>query len=198
MEQKLFHTIYTSSRHRELGLCEDSDFASINLFSQTKEEADFYLETGEKRIYRYKNYLYCNILVLPFSRKEDKKWLKKQGRFSTKMAIAFMLEIRKQVRQKYSTVYDREFLLIGRTLYQRYCKVKDLCVTVCGNMLFGNWLSVAIEPVHGGKNSTRLTKKSYKRITEKQIKFYHRNTKTRHEDAGLHIEKIKKFGSSLV
>ena len=197
--QELFHTILTSSRHRTSGFCEDSDFASIKLFYQDKEEAEFYLETNKKKkIYRYNNYLYRNILTLPFSREEDSKWLKKQGRFSSKVAISLMLKIREQETKSFSVVSDKEFLLIGRTLYQRYCKVKDLCVTTCGNMLFGNWLSVNIEPVHSGKGSTRLTKKSYNRIVKRQTNFYNKNTRENHGDAGLHIEKIKRWGTCFI
>jgi len=194
MAKEIFNTVFTSRRHRELGYCETSDFATIKLIYQDKEEANFYIKTNEKVIYKYKNYLYCNVLLLPFSRTEDKKWQEKQGKFRHKTAIQLMLDIRKGNRERFSCISNEEFLLIGRTLYQKYCKVNDLCVTICGNMLFGNWLSINIEPKHSNKTSTRLTVKSYNRIIKKQTEFYNKYTKKEHKDAGLHIEKIKKWG----
>ena len=195
--KEIFHTSFTTQRHRTRGDCESSDFATLRLLLQDKENAIFYVETIEKKIYRYKNYLYCNKLNLHFSREEEGKWLKKQGKFSIKTATELMLKIREGSRNTYSCAISNEFLLIGRTLYQRYCKVKNLCVNVCGNMLFGNWLSISVEPIHSGKKSTRLTKKNYNKIIVDSTKYYNEKTKKNHNDAGLHIEKIRKFGKDI-
>ena len=193
----VFHTPVTSGRHREIGYCEDTDFSTIKLFCQDKQDVSLYIETPDKRLYEHKGNLYTNVLTLPFSREEDAVFIKRQGRYSVKTAISLMLKIREKMEDSFSHVFDEEFILIGRTIYQRYCKVKDLCITVCGNMMFGNWWNVSIERVHDGKKSIRFSRKNYDRIVKQETKYYYDNTREKHNDAGLHVEKVKKWGNKF-
>ena len=124
---------------------------------------------------KYKGYYYQNILSLPFSREDDTVWMKRNGKFSRKTAIKLMLKIRESSCKSYSCVSSSYFILIGRTLYQRWCKVKDLCITTSGNMSFGQWYSVDIEPRHCNKGNTLLTRKNYFTVLEKSRKYFDEN-----------------------
>lgn len=204
---QIFKTPVVSQRHVELGFCENSDFATIELSVAEPVEVEFIFShlsedippiPATKKVIKYNRYYYQNILRLPFSRDDDKFWMKKNGKFSTKTAINLMLKIRESHCNQYSCVYDSYFILIGRTLYQRWCKIKDLCITTTGNMLFGQWFSIDIESRHCNKINILLTKKNYFKALNKAKKYFNKNkVKGREKEQFFSYPKSLKWGSDI-
>ena len=152
-----------------------------------------------KKVIKYNGYYYHNILRLPFTREEDNLWMKRNGRYTKKTATELMLKIRESHCNSFSGVYDDFFILIGRTLYQRWCKVKDLSVTTCGNMIFGQWFSVDIESTHHGKANTLFNKKNYYKILDKAKKYFNKSkTKGREKEQYFSFPKSLKWGKTFV
>lgn len=178
--KKIFNTPITSRRHRELGFCEENDFANLDLVSIPEEEkaliVKFKIDSTETEYIEFNNEVYIKINsdnnVFPFSREEDAEWIKKQGKFTEKECIKLMLKLREPMEKSYSCIDSKKYILIGRTLYYKYCKIEELNITVCGNLTFSCWLSIDIERTHDGKSNIPLTKTNLlKTIKEKKIAF---------------------------
>jgi hypothetical protein len=127
--EKLFHTVITSRRHRELGYCEDSDFGKIELIKLKPEEKKLivsFKDYNDKKEYiEHDGFAFiktdssCNFWGC--SREKSQEILSKQGKFSEKSAINLMLSLRKRTEYDFSYVRSNTFLLIGKTLYEKYC-----------------------------------------------------------------------------
>jgi hypothetical protein len=172
---RLFHSVTTSQRHRKDGFCEDSDFGHIELLELDPEEKELivsfkdYQTNGE--YIEYEGYAYTRMQprMLSMDVDDTKGWGKKQGKFSPKTALQFVLEERKLLDRRYSFAGSARYILIGRTLYSRYCKVKDLSITTAGNLTFSHWLSIDFES-HGGKEEHKLSKSNFAKIKSESRK----------------------------
>lgn len=171
----LFKTIVTSQRHREQGTFEDSDFGSIRLIELDPSEKELIVSFDEykdkKEYIKVGNYVYSKMGGNPYlcgmSREDEDFWIAKQGKFSSNLAIRLMLTLRPKLENRFSGVDSVRYVLIGRTLYSRYCKIEDLNITVCGNMLFAHWISINIE-AHGGKENIKLSKENFIKTVKEQ------------------------------
>jgi len=173
--EKLFNTVMTTQRHREIGYCEDSDFATIELLKLNPEEKELIVSFNDykskKEYIKYKGYAYSkadsNSYLGGMSREDQKSWVDKQGKISEKYAIKLMLQIRERTIENFSCISSSSFILIGRTLYVRYSKISDLKITIGGNMIFAHWISINIEN-HSGKSDYKLSKKNFDKIVKKE------------------------------
>lgn len=183
MKQKdtniIFHSVITSERHRQIGYCESSDFGSINLISISplkKELVVSFMDYDKPQEYvSYNNMIYKKIVkgegINHLSREEEEKYIKLQGKFTEKTALKLVLELRKRMENTFSWVDTKSFLLIGKTLYSKYCKPKDLTITVCGNLAFSCWLSINFE-AHGNKVTHKLNKSNFEKVFLNQKKRF--------------------------
>ena len=172
--KKLFHTVITSQRHRTAGFCEKSDFGVIDLFelepSEKKLIVNFRPYSNEpiKEFIEHEGLAYVKMYSFPrMGREAESVWLKKQGKFSNNTAIKLMLELREDIERSYSSVAGYSFILIGKTLYISYCPVKELSITVSGNLLFSCWLSINIES-HTGKAQFKLNEKTFEKVVKEE------------------------------
>lgn len=182
MKQKdknsIFFSVTTSERHRNIGYCEPSDFGSVELIKLSPEKKvpiiEFKKYSGDPLIelIEYNKFVYKKVnkdsYFCGMAKDEEAEWLKLQGKFTDKSATKLILELRKRSENTFSSVSDINFLIIGKTLYQRYCEVKKLKITVCGNLLFSYWLSIDIEPEHGGKGNTTFSRKNFEKLFKTQ------------------------------
>jgi hypothetical protein len=180
----LFHSVITTQRHREHGYCEPSDFGKIDLIVLSPEEKELivsfqkYSNDPKVEYIRHKGYAYRKIDtrgLTHFSKEEEGKWINKQGKFSENSALELVLEYRSRLDNSYSYAGSKSFILIGRTLYERYSKMKDLRITTCGNCMFSHWISIDIE-AHGGKATYPLKKSSLEGVI-KERRGYWESTK---------------------
>lgn len=179
----LFHTTITTQRHREHGFCEDSDFGNIELLVLSPDEKELivsfqkYSNDPKTEYIKYKGYAYRKLdsRLSHFSKEEEQKWATKQGKFSENSALELVLEYRSRMDNSYSFAGSKSFILIGRTLYERYSKMTDLRITTCGNCSFSHWISIDIE-AHGGKKTYPLKKSSLEKVI-KERKQYWEDTK---------------------
>lgn len=182
MKQKdknsIFFSVTTSERHRNIGYCEPSDFGSVELIQLSPEQkvliASFrrYSNDPITELIEYNKFVYKKVSTDSYfcgmSKEEEKEWLKLQGKFTSKTAIKLVLELRRRSENTFTHLDNINFLLIGKTLYQRYCEINRLKITVCGNLLFSYWLSIDIEGEHGGKNNTPFSRKNFERVFKVQ------------------------------
>jgi hypothetical protein len=171
MKRVIFHTVYTSERHRTMGTCDSGDFGKIDLIQLDKEDKELmvsfrkYSDEPKTEYIEHEGYAYKNFggKIAHLSQEEEEKWSGKQGKFTPKTAIELMLIFRESKRRTFAHADDSSYILIGRTLYERYCKTEDLSITVCGNTMFSHWISIGIES-HGGKVEYPLSKSKFKEI----------------------------------
>jgi hypothetical protein len=164
-------TIATTRRHRELFYCEESDFAELKLFVLDKSEKKLIISTKEDEFIAFEEMAYRKINsdyhFRGCSREESEEQISKQGRISEKIACKYISEERDSMNSNFSCISNANYILIGRALYYEYCKVSDLKITRCGNLLFGKWLSIDIEAEHCNKANFELTKESFKNVVKK-------------------------------
>ena len=176
--EKVFHTVVTSERHREYGYCEKSDFGTIELFILQPHEKELIVSFTDydhkEEFINFRGYAYRkfnkNSYFFGMSKDEQAEWGKKQGYFSKETAINLMLEFRKRMESQFSYVATGKYILIGKTLYARYSKLKDLVITSVGNTTFAHWISIDIEARPdlwhyklSKKNFDKLVKEEYAR-----------------------------------
>lgn len=174
--KKIFNSIVTTKRHRQIGYCEPSDFGTIELISLSPSEKELIVSFADykdkKEFIAFKGHAYSKVNPSSYfggmSKEEEEGWTKKQGKFSEKTAIKLVLGIRERFEKAYSNVSSIKYILIGKTLYVEYCKIKDLTITVCSNMLFANWISIDIE-CHGGKVNIKLNKRNFDKTVKTQF-----------------------------
>jgi len=131
---KLFHTIVTTERHREHGYCEDSDFGKIELIELSPTEKNLIVSFQDykhkKEFIEYEGCAYLKVGECSnfggMSRDKEAIWIAKQGKFTRNSAITLMLELRKRFESSFSYVSSAKYILIGKTLYARYSKIKTL------------------------------------------------------------------------
>lgn len=175
--EKVFHTILTTKRHREIGYCESSDFAKIELVQMSPDEKNLVVsfnDNSEKfEFVEFNKEIYIKTKSLThFSRDEERAILKKQGKFNKQSVIKILLDLRERKESNFSGISDSKFLLIGKTLYERYCKKSELGITVCGNLMFSYWLSIDIEARNTNKVFYPLNAKSFERVFTSQKKRF--------------------------
>jgi len=183
MKQKdknlIFHSVTTSERHRKGGYCEPGDFGTVELIKLSPEEKVLIVEFKEYPTYpaveivEYNKFAYLkvnkNTNFGGMSGEEAAKWGSLQGKFTDTTALKLVLEMRERAeRQSYASAGDVHLLLIGRTLYQRYCEAKNIKITVCCNLSFSHWLSIDIEAAHSGKTNYSFNKKSFEAIFKRE------------------------------
>ena len=174
--EKIFHSPITTQRHRELGTCEDSDFATIELIELLPEEkvliVSFEGYEKKREFIEFEGHAYSKMNAGSYfggmSREDEAVWTKKQGKFSRKLAIKLLLTIREHIDNQFSCISSEKFILIGKTLYARYSKISDLTITICGNMSFAHWLSIDIE-AHGNKTTVKLNKTNFDKTVKEQF-----------------------------
>jgi hypothetical protein len=175
MERTIFTSPITSERHRKHGYCEKSDFGRIDLIELQAEDKQLIVSfkdySGAIEFIEYKGFAFKKVGQRSgfggMSRDEEGVWLKKQGKFSEKTALKLVLDIRERFESRYYPASSERYILIGKTLYVEYCKLKDLTITVAGNLLFSCWLSIDFES-HGGKQTFKLNKKNFERVFKEQ------------------------------
>lgn len=174
---KIYNTTTTSSRHKDFGDCEESDFGTIELFVMSTDEKE--LIVSFKDYDKSKEFIKVGEMVyvkfdeesnVHLSKEDQVSWLKKQGRFSVDFARKFMVELRKKNCSNYFP-FSKTFVLVGKALYIEYCNIENLNVTVCGNISFSHWISIDIEN-HGGKVNHPLHKSSFEKIVKEQHKLW--------------------------
>jgi len=192
--RNIFNTIVTTKRHREIGYCESSDFGKIELIALESSEKELIVSFNDykdkKEFIAFEGHAYAKVNKSSYfggmSREEEGSWAKKQGKFSERTAIKLLLELRKRFENTFSNVSSAKYILIDRTLYVQYCKLKDLAITVCGNMLFAHWISINIE-CHEGKENIKLNKSNFEKIVKAQYERWKQgNPKTKSIDGHTH------------
>lgn len=186
----LYHTVVTSRRHREMGYCEESDFGGIELFQPEENEHELivsfkgyssdpvtefvlinFFDSGKDMVYRK----VTKAVGLPHQSRDAQDAMNYV--FGENKAIQEMCRIRESMEYSFSCVANHRFVLIGRTLYQEYCKPEDLCIGVSGNILFSHWTSITIE--------SRLRNMAYYPLSKENLKAVVKDRKKKWEDAKI-------------
>lgn len=194
----IYKTNTTSKRHRELGYCEESDFGKIELIELKEDEIKFaFLLNGSKGyvkgekitthksnrpdyVYSYKNIYLTSYINLPFGREEDEKYLSKQGKFTHNTSKQLMVKVRLQQDDNFYPAFSKKYYLIGKKLYQKWCKKSDLKITISSNMVFSSWIDMDIEPRHVNKNNIKFNKENfYKTLKELKLRYEKNASETR-------------------
>lgn len=173
--ETIFKSPITTKRHKEHGFCEDTDFGQIELIELSPAEKKLivsFMDYDEfEEFIEYKGCAFRRISKatrsLPFGQKEEVTWASKQGKFSRKTAVKLVLELRSSFDDDYSGARSQRIILIGRTIYVEYCKIKDLTITVASNMLFSSWITIDIES-HPGKVTIELNKRNFEKVFKEQ------------------------------
>jgi len=145
----IYYSRTVSGRNMQHGYFEEEDFGEIKIVQLSEEKAPLFLRITDyqkKEVLRTMGNKYLsNEIYLPFSREEDALWMKKQGHWTEKTAVLLGIAVRKRCDSFYPAE-NKTFYLIGKTLYRVLCEKSELEITQCGNMLFGSWWSIDIEP----------------------------------------------------
>jgi len=173
--KKIFHTFLMSKIHKDFGRCERQDFGTLKLFQLEEDEKElivsFETYNAKEELILFKGEVYRKLnkeTRLGIDQDKTKFFLSRQGKFTQDLAINLMMIISQQINN-YSIVTNEIFILIGRTLYKRYCKLEDLGIGVTGNMMFAHWISISIEPNNHNKELYPLNKKEFQKVVRKEF-----------------------------
>jgi len=172
----IYRSPITSERHQKYLYCEDGDFAEIQVIRLQEGEAPLthVIDHGLGKIRRVRRWNGMYIHDLEFD--GDQTWGPKQGKF-TKNVLAEFFRDKRDHNRGYYPVFSRTYYVIGNTIYVEWCKVKELAVTQTGNLIFGDWWSMSVEPDYGKPNYPRLTPENYRKaIKEGQKRVDEANT----------------------
>lgn len=194
MEQ-VYKTITTSKNHRENGRCDKKDFGSITLNRVSEEEAplicnikDFQLNQN-LRFYKGEYYKDNEINFLEKN---------KQGRLSAYTAIRLMILLRKKSTEGYSYVHNKKFILVGKRIFEKWCKKSELCITQTGNLTFSSWWTLDVEPIHINKSNKKFNKNNFERELKKAKEYYNKYRNKNSDHDHLSYPRIKWFNEALI
>lgn len=193
----IYYTKTVSRRNIEHGYFEDGDFGEIKIVELAIDEAPISFIISEDRkkteIRQLDNMYLTPLYALPFSREVDTTYFKKQGRFSEKTCRESGIRLRSQGENNYYPACSYTYYLIGKKLFQEWCKVADLSITQCGNTTFGDWWSLDIEPRHSGKSNVRFSIEKFNKELEKAKKWVDIRNKDRAKKIYFTYPKIKEI-----
>jgi len=90
--------------------------------------------------------------------------------------------------------YD-QFIRVNNELFKIWCAKNKLEITQTGNLAFGDWWTLDIEPTHYNKVGCNFSKKNFEREVKEAKKFFEKN---KPKEAHLSIPKIEWFNEDLI
>ena len=194
--KEIYKTITTTRGHKENGSCKKSDFGSITLLIVSNEEAPLVCNIRDFQLNQNLRFFEGDYYV------DSKKHISldlgnKQGRLTDYTSIRLIIALRKKESDD-SCTRNRKFILVGKRIYEKWCKKSDLCITQTGNMTFSSWWTLDVEPKHGNKFNKKFNKKNFERELKGAREHYnkYRNKKESHDQ--FSYPKIKWFNEDLI
>lgn len=192
----IYYTKTVSRRNKEVGYFKEGDFGEISIIELNNEAPLCFILTqnGKKTEIRQLGNIYLTPLYsLPFSREIDSTYLKKQGRFTEKVCKELGIRLRNQGEDNYYPARSYTYYLIGKKLFQEWCRKSELSITQCGNITFGNWWSLDVEQKHLGKRNIKFNIKRFNKEVEETKKWIDINNKGREKKIYFTVPKIKEI-----
>jgi len=84
-----------------------------------------------------------------------------------------------------------DFIKVNGKLYSKWCRKSKLCITQTGNITFGNWWSMDIEPSHINKANVEFSKENFMRELKERKEYIKKLDKGRKEKIYFTYPKIK-------
>lgn len=188
--ETIYKTTTISDRHIQHGYCEDGDFGEIVLVGASEQEAPLICNIKDYRVNQTLR-LFQGNYYSDFDRWNNKLFFaEKQGRLTRKTALTLMVEERKNA-SCYSSMRNVKYILVGRRIYKKWCKKADLQITQTGNILFGDWWSLDVEPYHINKSNKSFSRKNFDRILAQTKKWIAKKNTNRRTKIFFSYPKIK-------
>ncbi|MDP3025906.1 MAG: hypothetical protein Q8O10_10300 [candidate division Zixibacteria bacterium] len=195
--KQIYYTKTVSERNRKYGYFEEKDFGEISIVELTEEEAPLMFKIDKSIIRKVKSKYITSSFTLPFSREEDAEYISKQGRFREKLLKKLGIRLREQSDDSYYPARSFTYYLVGKNLFSSLCPVSELSITRCGNITFGDWWSLGIEPRHQGKNNIPFTKERFLKELAKDKKRIATQNKGRTKKIYFSYPRVKWFDNQV-